>query len=116
MRATRLADYLKSHGSLSESRKMANHTGTRTAQLYDRRSDAAPPDEYQKGGDLRLGFESRQCTYLKGMSTSVWLPGTAGDDSGCAVVKENEHRQASRHAPEPGTAFPGSLPRNAAPR
>ena len=39
MRATGITDYLKSDGSLSEARKMANHADTRTTQLYDRRSD-----------------------------------------------------------------------------
>jgi len=50
MRATGITDYLKSDGSLAEARKMANHTDTRTTQLYDRRSDAATLDEYQKVG------------------------------------------------------------------
>jgi hypothetical protein len=40
----------KSDGSLSEARKMANHADTRTAQLYDRRSNAASLDEYSKVG------------------------------------------------------------------
>src|SRR5450759_5034528 len=50
MRATGITDYLKSDGSLSEARKMANHADTRTTQLYDRRTDAAALDEYQKVG------------------------------------------------------------------
>lgn len=50
MRATGITDYLKSDGSLSEARKMANHADTRTTQLYDRRADAASLDEYQKVG------------------------------------------------------------------
>jgi hypothetical protein len=50
MRATGITDYLKSDGSLSEARKMANHADTRTTQLYDRRSDAASLDEYGKVG------------------------------------------------------------------
>ncbi len=50
MRATGITDYLKSDGSLSEARKMANHADTRTTQLYDRRSDAASLDEYSKVG------------------------------------------------------------------
>ncbi len=50
MRATGITDYLKSDGSLSEARKMANHADTRTTQLYDRRGDAAALDEYQKVG------------------------------------------------------------------
>jgi site-specific recombinase XerD len=37
MRATGITDYLKSEGSLSEARKMADHADTRTTQLYDRR-------------------------------------------------------------------------------
>jgi len=45
-----VVDYLKSDGSLSEARKMANHADTRTTQLYDRRSDAASLDEYSKVG------------------------------------------------------------------
>ncbi len=50
MRATGITDYLKSDGSLSEARKMANHADTRTTQLYDRRGDAASLDEYGKVG------------------------------------------------------------------
>lgn len=50
MRATGITDYLKSDGSLSEARKMANHADTRTTQLYDRRSDITSLDEYTKVG------------------------------------------------------------------
>jgi integrase/recombinase XerD len=50
MRATGIADYLKSDGSLSEARKMANHSDTRTTQLYDRRGDTTSLDEYGKVG------------------------------------------------------------------
>jgi site-specific recombinase XerD len=50
MRATGITDYLKSDGSLSEARKMANHADTRTTQLYDRRSDVTELDEYGKVG------------------------------------------------------------------
>ena len=50
MRATGITDYLKSEGSLSEARKMANHADTRTTQLYDRRGDSASLDEYVKVG------------------------------------------------------------------
>lgn len=50
MRATGITDYLKSDGSLSEARKMANHADTRTTQLYDRRGEAASLDEYGKVG------------------------------------------------------------------
>ena len=49
-RATGITDYLKSDGSLSEARKMANHADTRTTQLYDRRGDVASLDEYGKVG------------------------------------------------------------------
>jgi len=50
LRATGITDYLKSNGSLSEARKMANHADSRTAQLYDRRGDEASLDEYEKVG------------------------------------------------------------------
>jgi site-specific recombinase XerD len=50
MRATGITDYLKSDGSLSEARKMANHADTRTTQLYDRRGETASLDEYGKVG------------------------------------------------------------------
>jgi site-specific recombinase XerD len=50
MRATGITDYLKSAGSLSEARKMANHADTRTTQLYDRRGDTASLGEYEKVG------------------------------------------------------------------
>jgi hypothetical protein len=54
MRATGITEYLKSDGSLAEARKMANHADTRTTGLYDRRSDAASLDEYDK-----VGFDGR---------------------------------------------------------
>ena len=64
MRATGITDYLKSDGSLSEARKMANHADTRTTQLYDRRSDAASLDEYSKVGHkvgcVRFSAKSRR--------------------------------------------------------
>jgi site-specific recombinase XerD len=50
LRATGITDYLKSNGSLSEARKMANHADTRTTQLYDRRGDESSLDEYEKVG------------------------------------------------------------------
>jgi integrase/recombinase XerD len=50
MRATGITDYLKSDGSLSEARKMASHSDTRTTQFYDRRGDTASLDEYGKVG------------------------------------------------------------------
>jgi len=50
MRATGITDYLKSDGSLSEARKMANHADTRTTQLYDPHSGSASLDEYGKVG------------------------------------------------------------------
>jgi site-specific recombinase XerC len=50
MRATGITGYLKSDGSLSKARKMANHADTRTTQLYDRRDDTASLDEYGKVG------------------------------------------------------------------
>ena len=51
---------MRAEGSLSEARKMANHADTRTTQLYDRRSDAASLDEYQKEpGDLTMSTENQ---------------------------------------------------------
>lgn len=50
LRATGITDYLKSDGSLAEARRMANHSDTRTTQLYDRRSDTASLREYEKVG------------------------------------------------------------------
>jgi hypothetical protein len=41
---------MKSDGSLSEARKMANHADTCTTQLYDRRGDTATLDEYANVG------------------------------------------------------------------
>jgi hypothetical protein len=48
MRATDIADYLKSGGSLSEARKTAKRADTRTIQFYDRRGGAASLVEYGK--------------------------------------------------------------------
>ena len=39
------ADCLRSDRALSEARKMASHTDTRTTQLCDRRGDTASIDE-----------------------------------------------------------------------
>jgi site-specific recombinase XerD len=50
LRATGITDYLKSDGSLAEARKMANHAGTCTTQLDDRRGDSASLGEYEKVG------------------------------------------------------------------
>ncbi len=50
MRATSITDYLRSEGSLSEARKMANHADTSTTQLYDQRGDSASLEEYGKVG------------------------------------------------------------------
>jgi hypothetical protein len=50
MRATGITDYLKSGGSLSEARKMANHADSRATQLYDRRDDVASLEEYSRVG------------------------------------------------------------------
>ena len=50
LRATGITDYLKINGSLAEARRMANHSDTRTTQLYDRRSDTASLREYEKVG------------------------------------------------------------------
>ncbi len=50
LRATGITDYLKSDGPLAEARKLANHSDTRTTQLYDRRADVASLDEYNKVG------------------------------------------------------------------
>jgi site-specific recombinase XerD len=51
LRATGITDYLKSEGaSLAKAREMANHSDTRTTQLYDRREDIASIGEYEKVG------------------------------------------------------------------
>lgn len=50
LRARGITDYPKSDGSPAEARRLANHADTRTAQLYDRRSDAASLREYEKVG------------------------------------------------------------------
>ena len=50
LRATGITDYLKSNGSLAEASHMANHSDTRTTQLYDRCSDTASLREYEKVG------------------------------------------------------------------
>jgi len=51
LRATGITDYLKSEGSsLTKAREMANHSDTRTTQLYDRRADVASVGEYERVG------------------------------------------------------------------
>lgn len=50
MRATGMTDYLKSGGTLEKAQAMANHSSPRTTKLYDRRSDEASLDEYEKVG------------------------------------------------------------------
>jgi integrase/recombinase XerD len=50
LRATGITDYLKSNGTLEYAQQMANHSSPRTTKLYDRRSDEASLDEYEKVG------------------------------------------------------------------
>ena len=44
-RATGITAYLKNGGTLEKAAAMANHSSTRTTQLYDRRSDEVTLDE-----------------------------------------------------------------------
>jgi integrase/recombinase XerD len=50
LRATGITDYLKNNGTLEYAQQMANHSSPRTTKLYDRRSDEASLDEYEKVG------------------------------------------------------------------
>ena len=47
-RATGITAYLKNGGTLENAAAMANHSSTRTTQLYDRRSDAISLDEVER--------------------------------------------------------------------
>ncbi len=47
-RATGITAYLKNGGTLEKAAPMANHSSTRTTQLYDRRSDEVSLDEVQR--------------------------------------------------------------------
>jgi site-specific recombinase XerD len=47
-RATGITAYLKSGGALENAAAMANHSSTRTTQLYDRRSDDISLDEVER--------------------------------------------------------------------
>lgn len=47
-RATGITAYLKNGGSLEKAAHMANHTSTRTTQLYDRRHDDVSLDEVER--------------------------------------------------------------------
>lgn len=47
-RATGITAYLKNGGSLERAATMANHSSTRTTQLYDRRSDEVTLDEVER--------------------------------------------------------------------
>jgi site-specific recombinase XerD len=47
-RATGITAYLKNGGTLEKAAQMANHTSTRTTQLYDRRSDDVSLDEVER--------------------------------------------------------------------
>ena len=46
-RATGITAFLTNGGSLEKAAAMANHTSTRTTQLYDRRSDEASLDDVE---------------------------------------------------------------------
>ncbi len=50
LRATGITDYLKSGGALEHAQEMANHSSPRTTKLYDRRTDGASLDEYERVG------------------------------------------------------------------
>jgi integrase len=47
-RATGITAYLKNGGTLEKAAVMANHSLTRTTQLYDRRSDEVSLDEVER--------------------------------------------------------------------
>ncbi len=47
-RATGITAYLKNGGTLEKAAHMANHSSTRTTQLYDRRSDDVSLDEVER--------------------------------------------------------------------
>ncbi|MET3927623.1 tyrosine-type recombinase/integrase [Devosia sp. 2618] len=47
-RATGITTYLLNKGSLEQAAKMANHSSTRTTQLYDRRSDSVAVSEVER--------------------------------------------------------------------
>jgi integrase len=47
-RATGITAYLKNGGTLEKAAAMANHSSTRTTQLYDRRSDDISLDEVER--------------------------------------------------------------------
>lgn len=47
-RATGITAYLKNGGTLEKAAMMANHSSTRTTQLYDRRSDEVSLDEVER--------------------------------------------------------------------
>ncbi len=47
-RATGITAYLKNGGTLERAASMANHSSTRTTQLYDRRSDEVSLDEVER--------------------------------------------------------------------
>ncbi|MBT9293095.1 tyrosine-type recombinase/integrase [Prosthecodimorpha staleyi] len=49
-RATGITAYLKNGGSLEKAAAMANHSSTRTTQLYDRRSEEFTLDEVERVG------------------------------------------------------------------
>jgi site-specific recombinase XerD len=47
-RATGITAYLKNGGQLETAAAMANHSSTRTTQLYDRRADQVNLDEVER--------------------------------------------------------------------
>ena len=47
-RATGITAYLKNGGTLEKAATMANHSSTRTTQLYDRRPDDVTLDEVER--------------------------------------------------------------------
>ena len=48
LRATGITAYLRNGGTLEKAAAMANHSSTRTTQLYDRRHDAVNLDEVER--------------------------------------------------------------------
>ncbi|MNY71874.1 Tyrosine recombinase XerC [compost metagenome] len=48
-RATGITAYLKNGGTLEKTAHMANHSSTRTTQLYDRRSDLSNTGKPREG-------------------------------------------------------------------
>ena len=72
-RGTGITTYLENGGELEKAAQMANHSSTRTTQLYDRRADDVTLDEVERRA-RQAGVQTAICNHsFRGTGITTYL-------------------------------------------